>query len=196
MLQRHDLYFFLYPPAGVAEAAAERWQQMLADLDPALLSRPMATQRLHLTLQHLGQFEGSVPRAVLDLALAAGERLVHEPFDVCLHLLQSRGATHAGSNGTVELAGQGAGVQMLRSFQRSLGGAMRQAGFAEAQIRRRFSPHMTLHYGLGGVRRQAVAPVVWTVSDFALVDSLYGLSRHEVLSRWPLVARQQSFTGW
>ena len=54
----------------------------------------------------------------------------------------------------------------------------------------------TLHYGLGGVRRQAEAPLAWTVSDFALVDSLYGLSRHEVLARWPLVARQQSFTGW
>ena len=196
MPQRHDLYFFLYPPAWVAEAAAGRWQQMLADLGPAVLSQPMATQRLHLTLQHLGQFDGGVPRAVLDLALAAGERLMHEPFDVCLHVLQSRGTHRAGGTGTVELAGHGAGVQMLRSFQRSLSGAMRQAGFAEAQIRSRFSPHVTLHYGLGGVRRQAVAPLAWTVSDFALVDSLYGQSRHEVLARWPLIARQQSFTGW
>ena len=156
----------------------------------------MSDDRLHITLQRLGQFEGRIPQALIDLALAAGGLLEHEPFDVCLNLLQSRGGQDANGKGTVELSGLGVNVQMLRSFQRALGGAMRRAGFAEAQIRNRFTPHMTLDYGVGGVPRKAVEPFAWTVGQFALVDSLYGLSEHDVLAQWPLVARQQSFSNW
>ena len=39
-------------------------------------------------------------------------------------------------------------------------------------------------------------PVAWTVTQFALVDSLYGLSRHDVLAHWTLKARQQVFLDW
>jgi 2'-5' RNA ligase len=196
-MQRHDLYFLVYPPLWVADTAAHRWQQMLIGCPLPFFSPAMEARRLHLTLQHLGQFHGSIPPSVLDAAIAAGSRLAcEEPFGVCLQLLQSRGGSGAGSQGTVELTGLGAGVQRLRRFQRALGDAMRQTGFAETQIRSHFVPHMTLHYGVGGVQRRAVAPLAWTVGEFALVDSLYGLSKHDVLARWPLVARQQSFSDW
>lgn len=196
-MQRHDLYFFVYPPARVAAAAARWWQQMLVEWRLPFFSPAMEAHRLHLTLQHLGRFHGAIPSSVLDAAVAAGGRLAHEePFDVCLQLLQSRGGAGASGRGTVEMAGWGLGVRKLRRFQRALGDAMRQTGFAQAQIRSHFVPHMTLHYGVGGVQRRAVAPLVWTVGEFVLVDSLYGLSKHDVLTRWPLVARQQCFSEW
>lgn len=195
-MQIHDLYFFLFPPRDAGEAAALQWLRILNRLKLASSKGPMPAHRLHVTLHHLGRFEGAVPCDVVDIAWAAAGRLVHEPFDVCFNQIQSRGGPRAGHRGTVEMAGWGGGVQMLRTFQRALGGAMRQAGFAEMQIRSHFVPHLTLHYGVGGIQRMAVAPLAWTVREFALVDSLYGLSRHDVLARWPLVAHQQSFSGW
>jgi 2'-5' RNA ligase len=195
MPQRHDLYFFVRPPEHVAEAAALLWQRsrLRQQRGPG---KPMPRERLHLTLQPLGSFSGSIPQSIIDLAMAAGNLLEHAPFDVRLNLLQSRGGTVAGAAGTVELSGLGRNVQSLRAFQRALGNAMRCAGFAQAQILRHFTPHMTLDYCTEAVPRSEVAPLAWTVNEFELVDSLHGKSQHEVLAGWPLVARQQSFSDW
>ena len=73
---------------------------------------------------------------------------------------------------------------------------MRRMGFAETQIRSHSHPHMTLHYKHERIDRMVVAPVAWTVTQFALVDSLHGLGMHDVLARWTLKARQQVFLDW
>ena len=73
---------------------------------------------------------------------------------------------------------------------------MRRMGFAETQIRSHSHPHMTLHYKHECIDRMVVAPVAWTVMQFAMVDSLYGLGRLDVLAHWTLKARQQGFLDW
>ena len=195
MAQPHDLYYFLYPPPLVAEAARHALLRAQGALQ---LGRgdPMPNDRLHITLHSLGRFLNGVPREVLDLALAAGGAMDYEPFGVSLNLLQSRGGGRAGKLGTVELAAQAGAARELRGFQRALGNTMRRMGFGESQIRSHFNPHMTLHYQHQGIGRTTVAPITWTAMQFALVDSLYGLGRHEVLGRWPLEARQQAFVDW
>lgn len=193
MVQYHDVYYFLYPPPPVAAVAA---RLVGAPYLGGLAGRgaPMPEERLHITLQPLGRFADRIPRAVLDLALAVGETVDEPPFDLTLDLLQSRGG--AGFGGTLELAGRGPAVRELRRFQRGLGNTMRHMGFPADQIRAGFSPHMTLDYAHRHVARQAIVPIAWAVTQFFLVDSLYGQGRHEVLARWPLQVRQQEFSGW
>lgn len=193
MAQPHDLYYFLYPPPLVAEAAGHAFLRAGGLLE---LGRgdPMPGDRLHITLHSLGRFLNGVPREVLELALTVGNAMDYEPFGVSLNLLQSRGG--AGGVGTVELAAQGCAARELRRFQRALGNTMRRMGFGESQIRSHFNPHMTLHYQHKGIDRTTVAPITWTAMQFALVDSFYGLGRHDVLARWSLQARQQAFVDW
>ena len=99
MAQPHDLYYFLYPPPLVAEAARHALLRAQGALQ---LGRgdPMPNDRLHITLHSLGRFLNGVPREVLDLALAAGGAMDYEPFGVSLNLLQSRGGGGAGTLGT------------------------------------------------------------------------------------------------
>lgn len=195
MSQRHDLYYLLYPPPLVAKAAKELLPRTKG---PRWLGKgdPMSSDRLHITLHALGRFLDGVPREVIELALAAGSAMDYEPFGVRLNVLQSRGGVEEGTFGTVELAPQTDAARDLRGFQHALGNTMRRMGFAETQIRSHFQPHMTLHYKHERIDRAVVVPVAWTVVEFALVDSLYGLSRHDVLARWSLKARQQAFLDW
>lgn len=195
MSQLHDLYYFLFPTPLAAEMA-KRLLQRLQGPCGAGRGEPMSLDRLHITLHYLGRFLNSIPQEVIDLAVAAGSAMDYEPFGVRLDVLQSRGGVEGETFGTVELAPQAGAARDLRGFQHALGNTMRRMGFAEARIRSRFRPHMTLHYKHEGIDRMVVAPVAWTVTQFALVDSLYGLGRHDVLAHWTLKARQQVFLDW
>lgn len=195
MSQLHDLYYFLFPTPLAAETAKELLRRLQGPRG-AGRGEPMSLDRLHITLHYLGRLLNSIPRGVIDLALAAGSAMDYEPFGVRLDVLQSRGGFEKGAFGTVELAPQAGAARELRGFQHALGNTMRRMGFAEIQIRSHFNPHMTLHYKHERIDRMVVAPVAWTVTQFALVDSLYGLGRHDVLARWTLKARQQVFVDW
>jgi 2'-5' RNA ligase len=154
----------------------------------------MPQDQLHITLHCLGHFEGSIPKDVLDLALAVGDAMDEEPFDVAFDVLRCRGG--AGIDGTLELGGKGPAVRGLRRFQHGLGSTMRRMGFSEDRIRTRFVPHITLDYAHERVDPRTVTPIAWRVTQFCVVDSHYGQGRHEVLARWPLRARQQEFSDW
>lgn len=51
---------------------------------------------------------------------------------------------------------------------------------------RGFTPHLTLLYDERDIREEPVEEISWLVSEFVLVRSLFGQSRHIVLGRWPL----------
>ena len=195
MSQLHDLYYFLFPTPLAAETAKELLRRLQGPRG-AGRGESMCLDRQHITLHYLGRFLNSIPREVIDLALAAGSAMDYEPFGVRLDVLQSRDGFEKGAFGTVELAPQAGASRELRGFQHALGNTMRRMGFAEIQIRSHFNPHMTLHYKHERIDRMVVAPVAWTVTQFALVDSLYDLGMHDVLARWTLKARQQVFLDW
>ncbi|RZJ56887.1 MAG: hypothetical protein EON49_16955 [Acidovorax sp.] len=162
MLQRHDLYFLLYPPAHLAA--------MLAQLMHRMGLLPWADY-------------GNV-----------GNALAAEPFDISFNLVQ---AFHrGGGKGMAQLAGSAAGLRGVRNFEHCLAATMRRMGCADSQIRRSFNPHITLNYCYDHTIRSAIAPVAWRVTQFALVDSLYGKGQHDVVARWPLVSRQQVLGDW
>jgi RNA 2',3'-cyclic 3'-phosphodiesterase len=181
-----DLYFMLYPPALVAQEAA----RILGAIDGSRrgVSAPMPPDRMHITLQALGRYVQCVPVQVLQMARTAGRMLDKVPFQVSLDLLQSHSSER--SLGTVELAGRGHGVQPLRQFHRHLHQALQRAGFPQDMIRRSFFPHITLDYQRVPVARCVVTPLAWRVTEFCLVASHFGESRHEILARWQLTDRQ------
>ena len=190
MAQPHDLYFFI----GLPSHAASRAFGLLQGLGLAscpLRGAQMREEGLHITVEKLGRFMGGVPYEQVERAMAAAARLTAEPFDIQLDLVQSiigpDGKTMA------QLTGHAPGLRGVRGFEGSLAQAMRRVGFDEHQIRRSFSPHVTLDYRHAPFASRRVAPLAWRVSEFMLVDSLYGLSQHEVLGCWPLVSRQQAF---
>lgn len=150
----------------------------------------MRKEGLHLTVEKLGRFLDHIPARQLDLAMAAGRTLVAEPFDIHLDTVQS--ITGSDGQSMAQLTGRAAGLRGIRDFEHCLAQAMRQVGFHERQIRRSFNPHVTLDYRHALLARRTIEPIAWRVSEFMLVDSLYGRGEHVVLGRWPLVSRQQA----
>ena len=83
MVQPHDLYFFVYPPIDIAGRIIGLPHAL--GLSPApLRGAPMRKEGLHLTIEKMGRFLGRIPARQLDLAMAAGQSLVAEPFDIHL----------------------------------------------------------------------------------------------------------------
>ena len=74
------------------------------------------------------------------------------------------------------------GIRMLRH---DLVTALREIGFMDGK-EPGFTPHMTILYDLSKVCRQVVEEIGWTATEFVLVRSLRGQSRHVPLGRWPL----------
>jgi 2'-5' RNA ligase len=74
----------------------------------------------------------------------------------------------------------------LITFHRSLGEAMKNAGFR--RVASQFRPHLTLLYGDRLMKERSVEAVRWTVRDFVLVQSLRGRGqcKHVHLACWPL----------
>jgi 2'-5' RNA ligase len=50
----------------------------------------------------------------------------------------------------------------------------------------RFNPHMTLRRGKAVGETMAIDAVSWTAHEIVLLNSLIGLTQHEVVARWPL----------
>jgi 2'-5' RNA ligase len=76
------------------------------------------------------------------------------------------------------------GLDDLRKLRTVLGCAMADRGF---RPQRSFEPHMTLCYdSRNRVGRVEIEPVTFRATEFALVKSHLGQSRHEVLRTWAL----------
>ena len=124
----------------------------------------MREEGLHITVEKLGRFLDRVPDHQLELAIAAGSSVVAEPFDIHLDIVQS--VTGRGGRSFAQLTGRAAGLRGIRDFEHSLAQAMRRVGCQENQIRRNFSPHVTLDYQHAPFAQRSIAPLAWRVSEF------------------------------
>jgi 2'-5' RNA ligase len=59
----------------------------------------------------------------------------------------------------------------------------------------RFDPHLTLSYKPDGRGHEFIEPIHWTITDFLLIESVVGETRHVELGRWPLRSRQGELFG-
>lgn len=173
------LFFGVFPEPAVAETIAGRARDLRGRL--GLSGAPLTPERLHVTLHHIGDYAG-LPRGIVAQALEAGEAASSAaPFGVTFDKAAS--FNNRGNNPFVLQGGEG--LLALHDFQKALGLSMARAGLGK-QVARQFNPHVTLLYDRALAPETPVEPVSWGVSEFLLIHSLLGQTRHIVLGRWPL----------
>jgi len=172
------LFYALLPPADIARRTAE----MAADLrvHNHLSKQPVAADRFHVTINHVGSYVG-VPNGVLDSAMRAGAAVSATPFEVKFDYAQ----TFRGKPGNYPFVLRNDQPPAeLMAFQQSLALEMMKAGL---KLDTKFTPHMTLSYDSVQTERQPIERLSWMATEFVLVHSLIGQTRHIVLGRWPLL---------
>jgi 2'-5' RNA ligase len=176
-LPTNFLFFALLLGAENASQIVRLRERLCAE--GGLSGHRVAARLLHISLHGIGAYDG-LPRAVVQRATEAGAAVFAKPFDIVLDRAMSFGPRR-GARPFVLRSGDEAA---LVTFHRSLGAAMKHAGFRE--IAPRFTPHMTLLYSDRTVAERSIDAICWTVRDFVLVQSLRGRSQYIDLARWPL----------
>ena len=168
------LFFALFPEPEIAEAISSLRSRL--DRQHDIGGQPLRTERLHITLHVLGEYD-ELPEADVVSARTVGDAVVASAFDVVF----DRALTFRGSEAYVLRVGEG--IEDIVAFWQSL-------GIAIADVRpykkSPFTPHMTLSYRGRTMTEHTVAPIRWTVKEFVLINSHVGDTYHEVMGRWPL----------
>jgi len=172
------LFLAVKPPPHIAEHIYRFSQR--ARTARGLASPLILPRCYHLTVLGAGAYE-TTSKATLNGLRTAAARVAVRPFRLGLNRTVSfesraqRPFVLAGNDQTT------IGMHMLRQ---ELTSALRQLGF---RLRpRSFTPHLTLFYAGHDLGENFVAEIGWTVREFALVHSIYGQSRHELLGSWRL----------
>jgi len=167
---RHRVFFALWPDAATRSAISRATR----DAVQASGGRPIAKDRLHLTVAFLGELTA----AGLDLARQVPPIAVGG-FELVLDALGIWPESKI-----LWLAPQ-APPDALGELEANLWDALAERGFRSEE--RTYRPHVTLARRARPVDA-GVAPVRWVVQDLALVESFPdGRNVHyEVLERWPL----------
>ncbi len=180
----HALFFCLRPDEATASRLSAVSRQVLLRL--GLRERPDRTERLHLTLHHLGWFDDSHPdqRDAMAAVLAAAGRAADSIVwpSIPLHFDELLSFTRKPRNRPLVLSG-GTGLETVRQFRRHLGERLAAEGLP---IDPHFTPHLTLTYDDHAVSPEPLDVPGWTATDFHLADSLQGESRHVMKGCWPL----------
>lgn len=182
---RCRLFFALFP----SEAAIEQILELGTGLKGqfALTGKLHAPNRLHLTLDHLGDFE-SMPYDAVKAACeaASGFQARSSRFSVQLDRVVSFGR-HAEKRPLV-LRDSGEANLMLKAFRINLWDAL-AAKDVPGGPRSSFTPHVTLLYDAQVVSEHTVNAVTWEAHEFVLLHSAMQETRYETLGRWPLPVR-------
>jgi 2'-5' RNA ligase len=172
--QLDGLFFSIFPDQAAAVRIANTAEHFRRA--HGLKGAPLLTDRFHVTVQGLGNYDG-LPRSVVAKALEAGAAVTSMPFEVAF----DRVTSFAGSD-VLALRG-GDGVDGIVMFHHAFGVAMRKSGLSAGS---QFTPHITLLYDGCRIEEQFIEPIRWTVRDFVLVHSLRGRTKHIPLERWHL----------
>lgn len=176
----HKLFFALRPDEETAEriacfATAEHEAH-------GLKARLRPSRIFHITLHYFGYFDGEPDPQVLSLAHRAASEVVMPAFDLSFDTFISWGDERATKHPFV--LGGGQGLEAVRALRDVL--VDRLVAHGAAKPERDYEPHLTLRYDK---RPAPVWPVDlpgWTASEFVLVKSAQGETRHDVIGRWPL----------
>ena len=170
------LFFAVMPDALTAERVAE-----LADglrEEHGLAGHPLAPERLHVTLHHLGDYAG-LPPSLLPKVRQAAARVRMPEFEVCFDQVGS----FAGSVKNPFVLRSEYGAELLNGLHEELARCLQGVG---GKLDPRFTPHMTLLYDRRRLPIQPVQPLRWFVREFVLVRSFLGQGRYQIEGRWQL----------
>jgi tRNA(adenine34) deaminase len=173
------LFFAVLPSPAAAQTIAELAKGLQSEL--GLKGRPLQTDRFHITLHHLGDYVG-LRQDIVAAAMQAASSVQAEAFDVCF----DRAISFKGRPDRKPFVLRGGdGLRDLTALQQSLGMAMKRT-ILGSWVQPKFTPHVTMLYDDQLVEERAVEPVSWEASEFVLIHSLLGQTRHIVLGRWAL----------
>jgi 2'-5' RNA ligase len=167
---RHRVFFALWPDEATRAAISRATRDAVRESG----GRPIAKERLHLTVAFLGE----LAQAGLDVARAAAPISVGA-FELALD------AIGVWPESKILYLAPSAPPDALGALEARLWDALAERGFRGED--RVYRPHVTLARRARAVAAR-VEPVRWPVRDLALVESFpEGRSVHyEVLERWPL----------
>ena len=172
------LFFAIFPPAATA-AQVYALQQDLR-VRHGLWGRALAMNRLHVSLCHLGDYVG-LPPAIVARAHEAASRVRSS----CIDITFDRSLSFAGRERNRPFVLRSSeGAPAVQAFQRELGKAMALSGLG--RFVRPYTPHMTLLYDSNDVAEHKIDPVTWQCSEFRLIHSMLGQTRHVTLGSWQL----------
>lgn len=173
---KDHLFLAILPEPDAASCIFELGQ--LVSAKHGLRGKPIAKQRLHVTLASLGHYSGR-PQPILAAADAAARTITAtaSPFEVGFH----RAGSFAGRPGNRPFVlrddGSNSALMVIQERLRvNLVGKGRSG----------FTPHVTLLYDEQLVPEEEVRPVRWKVSEIVLIHSFVGQSRYETIGRWRL----------
>ena len=172
------LFFAVKPPPAIADHIYRFSKR--AQAARGLSCSLILARCYHISLLGAGTYQTSSATTIEGLR-AAGAMVAMQPFRVGLDRTMSFGK----SDKRPFVLGGDDGITIgLHQLRQELVRALRQVGFRPRL--RRFTPHLTLFYTGHNLGEERVAPIGWTVRDFALIHSVRGESRHELLGVWRL----------
>ncbi|HEY0927490.1 2'-5' RNA ligase family protein [Brevundimonas sp.] len=175
------LFVGLMLPAAQGEQAAEvrrRSRELYG-----LTGGEVRTDRLHVTLIHVGDYAGSI-RADVAAEVSAVIAAMEQPsFVVSFDRVGSFGGA-PGKHPHVLLGEDG--LEALKAYRRTLWDAIHRR-LKKTLSNPQFNPHVTLMYGDARLPERAVAPISWRAAEVELIHSEVGRSTYHTLGRWPLV---------
>ena len=173
------LFLALFPDAEsaarISAFAAEQCRSR------GLHGKPLRSDRLHVTLFHLGDWAG-VPDDLVAAAKGAADSLREPQFELAFDTVASFAVRRPQKPFVLKSSSAN---EALRGFHARLAQGLRQAGLAQ-WTRGSFEPHVTLAYDPQLVPPQPVETVGWRTREFVLVHSLLGQTVHMPLARWTL----------
>ena len=175
--QKERIFLACLPDVATAAGIHERARALAREhgIESALI----LPEHLHVTLFHLGDWR-ALPDEVVRMAKEAAATVRAAPFAATFNSagsFRNRTGVHP-----FVLTGD---AREWTPLHGALAAALRSAGLGGA-TQGAFEPHVTLAYDEVRVKPFAIAPLSWTVADFALIHSLLGKTVHNRLGRWPL----------
>lgn len=173
----HNLFFGLFPDAATRTRIGRAIELLQAG--ESLHGRWLDSSRHHMTLHFLGSYP-ELPRERIAAACSAATQVAVPPFELVL----DRAGHFAHGVGWLGCARACAHLQSLWA---QLHEALARAG-VEPKGHARFIPHVTvLRDARQPLPAKPIAPIVWPVREFVLIDSVLGAhGDYRPAGRWEL----------
>ncbi|MFO1175572.1 MAG: 2'-5' RNA ligase family protein [Paracoccaceae bacterium] len=176
----HILFFAAVPPPEIAAQMARAWQLFGT-------GEPLRHDTLHLSIHAVAGVDDLDP-ILVKRARQAPNSLRAAPFTLCFDRL----ATFNGDPDDYPLVvATDKPSSKLKEVAAELRTACRAMGLTASQSATP-TPHVTLAYGPGFPQPRLLdKPILWTIDEITLIDSLQGQGRHVTLGKWPLPKDRQ-----
>jgi RNA 2',3'-cyclic 3'-phosphodiesterase len=176
---RAGTIFFAVQPPPFTASSISRLAWHLRDKH-RLTGRPVRPECLHVSLLFAG-YHGRMLPETLNAVCQAAATIAMPRFRVGVDWVAS---FRSRRDRPLVLRGDDGVSGLIALRDRLVAATIGVPGIPAA--RSEFTPHVTLLYDQRDVREEPVEEIGWPVGEFVLIRSLFGRSRHIVLTSWPL----------